>query len=275
MITSFDELPAGSQVKVIGVIDFPTASTASLGMGWVVTYSDTHSSNVFTHGRIIDYLTTNFPLEVNNKTWSLDPEPTMYISEPLRAGHKGELKFKLSFGSTLYNYNSGGYIDISLWRYNVMGMSGGFSGPTSNMVCTIKRLSNNERFGCYVSSSSYTSTYYYYRLQTIEHLSPNVEYEIVLTTQNGNANEGINFPTSHGKHKIEVQMKYSSGNSQHVGKAHYVEVYGSAFPVAKFYSTVDIPGADNMILLEFTPYNTITRTTEQFVIEIPTMSIDG
>ena len=30
-----------------------------------------------------------------------------------------------------------------------------------------------------------------------------------------------------------------------------------------------------MILLEFTPYNTISRATEQFVIEIPTVSIDG
>ena len=227
-------------------------------MGWVVTYSDTHSSNVFSHGRTIDYLTTNFPLEVNNLTWSLDPEATMYQSEPLRAGHKGELKFKLRFGSTLYNYNSGGYIDISLWRYNTMGMSGGYSGPTSNMVCTIKKLSNNERFGCYVSTASYTSTYYYYRLQTIQNLGANTDYEIVLTTQNGNANEGINYPTSHGKYKVEIQMKYSSGNSQHVGQPIYPEIYGGAFNVAKFYSTVDIPGSLNMILLEFTPYNTIS-----------------
>jgi len=54
----------------------------------------------------------------------------------------------LRFGSTLYNYNSGGYIDISMWRYNTMGMSGGFNGPTSNMVCTILKMSNNERYGC-------------------------------------------------------------------------------------------------------------------------------
>ena len=69
-------------------------------------------------------------------------------------------------------------------------------------------------------------------------------------------------------------MKYSSGNSQQVGQAHFVEVYGAAFKVANFISTVDIPEALNMILLEFIPYNTIS-TNEQFVIEIPTISIDG
>ena len=69
-------------------------------------------------------------------------------------------------------------------------------------------------------------------------------------------------------------MKYSSGNSQHVGQPHYVEVYGAPFNVANFISTVDLPGSLNMILVEFTPANTIA-TNEQFVIEIPTVSIDG
>ena len=61
IITSFDELPAGSQVKIVGTMDFPTVQTASLGMGYVVTYSDA-VSNCFTNGRIIDYGTFNFPL---------------------------------------------------------------------------------------------------------------------------------------------------------------------------------------------------------------------
>ena len=45
----------------MGTIDFPTAQTTSLGMGFVVTYSDTES-NIFDNGRIIDYATKNFPL---------------------------------------------------------------------------------------------------------------------------------------------------------------------------------------------------------------------
>lgn len=62
VITSFDQLAAGSKVQIVGSIDLPTIQTASLGMGFIVTYSNTHSSNVFANGRIIDYVTTNFPL---------------------------------------------------------------------------------------------------------------------------------------------------------------------------------------------------------------------
>lgn len=204
VITSFDELPAGSQVKVMGEIDFPTEQTASLGMGYVATFGSTHSSNVFDHGRSIDFLRTDFPLEVNNITWNLDPDATLYRTQPLRVGHKGELTFKLKFSTTLSNYYSGGYIDISLWRYNTMGMTGGFSGPTSNMVCTITKMSNNERFGCEVTSASAQTYYYTYRIQSFENLPANNDYQITLTTQNGNANEGINFPTSKGVHKIEL-----------------------------------------------------------------------
>lgn len=46
-------------------------------MGFVVTYSDA-VVNTFTDGRIIDYGTFNFPLEVNNKTWNIDAEATLY-----------------------------------------------------------------------------------------------------------------------------------------------------------------------------------------------------
>ena len=175
LITSFDELPAGSTVKIQGVIDFPTEQTASLGMGYVVTYSDTHSSNVHSHGRIIDYATTNFPLEVNNLTWSLDPEPSMYKTEVLREGHVGEYRFKLNAAATIYSYHSGGYIDVNLWRYNAMGYSTGFNGPTSNLICTVTKMSTQEKFGCDVTSASAQSLYYTYRLETHENLPPNTD----------------------------------------------------------------------------------------------------
>ena len=187
-----------------GTIDFPTAQTASLGMGWIVTYSDTHSSNVFDHGRIIDYGTFNFPLEVNNLTWSLDYEASMFKTEKLREGHVGEFRFKLKLASTLYNYNSGGYIDLNLWRYNERDLSGGFNGPTSNMVCTITKMSTKETYGCEVTSASSASLYYTYRRQTYEHLPSNTEFEIVLTTQEGDGGEGINYPTSRGNYKVSV-----------------------------------------------------------------------
>ena len=85
-----------------------------------------------------------------------------------------------------------------------MGNSGGFSGPDSNMICTVLKLSTKERFGCEITSDSYTSDYYYYRLQTNENLPANTEYEIMINSQNGNANEGINFPSSTGVYKVEI-----------------------------------------------------------------------
>lgn len=40
IITSFDTLSSGSQVKIYGQIDFPTILTASLGTGYIATYSN-------------------------------------------------------------------------------------------------------------------------------------------------------------------------------------------------------------------------------------------
>ena len=89
IITGFDLLPANSQVKIVGQIDFPTIVTNSLGMGYVVTYSTQHSTNVFANGETIDYLSTNFPLAVQNLTWNVDTYMSMMQTKPLRAGYVG------------------------------------------------------------------------------------------------------------------------------------------------------------------------------------------
>ncbi len=39
--------------------------------------------------------------------------------------------------------NGGGFIDISLWTTTILGNSGGFNGPTSNLVCKILGISLN------------------------------------------------------------------------------------------------------------------------------------
>jgi hypothetical protein len=62
LITGYDTLPSNSQVSIVGSIDLPTVQTASLGMGYIVTYINTDATNVTANGRIIDYLSTNFPL---------------------------------------------------------------------------------------------------------------------------------------------------------------------------------------------------------------------
>lgn len=146
-------------------------------MGFVVTYSDTHASNVFSNGRIIDYLSTNFPLQVNNKTWNLDSRPSMYKSEPLRVNHQGELKFKLNLASTLNNINSSpGYIEITVGRYSFLSVTTGGFQATSNLVCSIVAASTAERFGCKVVTVTAQTQYYYFKIQTIDSLSPGVDY---------------------------------------------------------------------------------------------------
>ena len=188
----------------------------------------------------------------------------MYRSEPLRVGHVGELKFKLHLPGTLSSITSAGYIDISLWTVSTMGVSGGFGGPLSKMVCTILKLSNNERFGCEVTYNDQVANYYVYRLQTFESLA-SAEYEICLTTQKGDSNEGLVFPTVAGIYKIEIQADYNSGSSQQISQAHYVEVYGPKFNTLNFISTISNPEEYNMILVELIPPATIA-TNKQIVI---------
>ena len=67
-------------------------------------------------------------------------------------------------------------MDVNFWRYNTMGNSGGFAGPTSNVVCRIKNLDSEEVFGCDVSIASSATKYYYYRLQTFNNLAANQKY---------------------------------------------------------------------------------------------------
>lgn len=88
IITGFADLPANSQVTIFGQIDFPTAAVTSLGMGYICTYSN-QDSNTFANAMTIDYLTTNFPLALQNLTWNLDTNMAMLKTEPLRVNYVG------------------------------------------------------------------------------------------------------------------------------------------------------------------------------------------
>ena len=54
IITSFDEITSGT-IVISGLMDLPTKSVTSLGLGEIITYGNTHSSDTYTNGRIIDY----------------------------------------------------------------------------------------------------------------------------------------------------------------------------------------------------------------------------
>jgi len=72
IITGFDTLLAGTQVIIYGMIDFPTAAVNTLGMGYICTYSNQDATSAFNNAMTIDYITTNFPMLVQNYTWNVD-----------------------------------------------------------------------------------------------------------------------------------------------------------------------------------------------------------
>lgn len=73
VITSFTTLPASSRVKIMGYIDLRTTN-GYLGGGEVITYNNTHPTDIRGNGFIIDYrYDSNFELNVANyASWNSD-----------------------------------------------------------------------------------------------------------------------------------------------------------------------------------------------------------
>lgn len=81
VITSFQALNGGSQVIIMGEIDFPTSygslnGNYDLGSGEIITYNNTDPINIRANGFIIDYVNdvnfgfqTQFP---NANSWNVD-----------------------------------------------------------------------------------------------------------------------------------------------------------------------------------------------------------
>jgi hypothetical protein len=248
------------------MIDFPTVATNSLGMGFICTYSNQHSSNVFVNGKTISYLTTNFPLPVQNLTWNVDTTMSMIRSQPLRVNYVGEFKFLINLASTFSSASSsGGYMYINFWHLSSTGNAGGFNGPNTNLVCTIFNVVTGYKYGCYLSCYATPGSYTGYRLQTYQNLPANTNLEVTLTTQKGIAPEGINFPTVTGTYKVEIEVDYYSSSPYNRNQAYYIDVYGPNFNALFFNSTVTIPGESNFIIVIFTPSATIS-TDQQLVI---------
>jgi hypothetical protein len=189
---------------ISGVIDFPTVLTSSLGTGYIVTYTNEHASNVFANGRIIDYLSTSFPLQVENKTWNLVEETSLVRSEPLRVSHIGKFEFKLQMQDYIRQLDNSytGYIDVNFWRYTILGDSGGFSMPSGSSICMIAHETTREKFACMVESVTQAANYITYRLKFYYVVSANTPYIVTISTQKGDSNEGISWPSTVGTYKI-------------------------------------------------------------------------
>lgn len=66
VITGFNAMTAGTWVKVVGFIDMPSTN-GYLGGGYIKTYNNTHSTDIFTNGFVIDYdYDSNFYISVQN-----------------------------------------------------------------------------------------------------------------------------------------------------------------------------------------------------------------
>lgn len=204
IITGFAPLAAGSQVKIYGLIDFPLNVTTSLGMGYVCTYSNQDATSAFNNAKTIDYLSTNFPLSVQNLTWNLDSNFSMLQTGPVNVNHVGDLTFLLNLASTFYASTSGGAININLWYTSVLGAAGGFYGPSTNLVCIIINPLTLYKYGCYLSYSHSPGSYIGYTIQTYQNLPANTNLQVTLTTQKGSATEGLYFPTVVGSYKVEI-----------------------------------------------------------------------
>jgi hypothetical protein len=201
IITGFAPLAAGSQVKIYGLIDFPLIVTNSLGMGYVCTYSNQDGTSAFLNAKTIDYLSTNFPLSVQNLTWNLDSNFSMLQTGPVNINHIGDLTFLLNLASLFYAKANGGAININLWAHSVLGATGGFSGPTTSLVCIIFDPVAQYKYGCYISNYN-NSLYVGYTIQTYQNLPVNTNLQVTLTTQKGSATEGLNFPSVIGIYKV-------------------------------------------------------------------------
>ncbi len=77
-----------------------------------------------------------------------------------------------------------------------MGSQLGFGGPSTGVVCQIN--SDTDNYPCEVTAVVNQAQYFGYTIQSYYDLPANTNFYVTLTTQNGNANEGMNFPTATG-----------------------------------------------------------------------------
>lgn len=79
VITGFNQLPAGSKVILAGYIDFPSSSSVYLGAGQIITYNDTHPTDIRGNGFIIDYqYDSYFGIQLSDeKSHNVDTSITM------------------------------------------------------------------------------------------------------------------------------------------------------------------------------------------------------
>lgn len=120
------------------------ASNGYLGSGEIITYNNTHSTDIRTNGYIIDYVNDgNFDVQiVNSNSWNVDSEITVWETLPLRVGYIGPLQFKFQLASNLIGPRTG-RINVVVNKRSTINLLTGFSFVNKKYVCKIVQISNN------------------------------------------------------------------------------------------------------------------------------------
>lgn len=105
-------------------------------------------------------------------------------------------------------------------------------------------------------------------------LPANTLYRLVITTHTGSQPEGLTFPTAPGTYKVDFNFDTTGLTGLAMHNHLYLEVYGTKFSYLQATAFCTYPGYKNLIWLKLTPTTTIL-TTQQIVIEVPTVSASG
>ena len=138
VLTGFNAIAVGTLVKVVGMIDLPSTS-GSIGAGYILTYNNTHPTDIFNNGFIVDYhYTSTFYISLTNApSMNFNSEITLEETLPLRIGYVGPLRFKFSLTSELLGPNQG-QIAVRVPGKSTLDIAGGFGyNMTTKHVCQI------------------------------------------------------------------------------------------------------------------------------------------
>jgi hypothetical protein len=105
-------------------------------------------------------------------------------------------------------------------------------------------------------------------------LTSGVVYRLVITTHTGTQPEGLTFPTVPGTYQVDFNFDTTGSTGLSIHNHLYLEVYGTKFALLQATAFCTCPANRNIIWLRITPTTTIL-TTQQLVIEVPTVSANG
>jgi hypothetical protein len=255
-ITGVSYLAPGSLVKLHGKIDLLAAGV--LGTGKVETFGPS--------GEIIDRSTVTFGISVLNRA-SLDLFDIELTSSrhELNAGDRGEMRMALEFTEPFMTTSR---VVLRLSQRELSGQVTGFQQEAVQFVC--KFIAEDHTIeGCLVTASldstSQNEALLFSFRSTIT-LPAYQIYQLYLTTQKFDGNEGILLPSAPGYYRASLQILYASGNTQQSSLTLTVSSTTSAWAECNFESLLKESGATNYLLVKVKPSISLLATDELALI---------